>query len=73
MARGRYFTEYEKEIIRIGVAYDVPATLVAAYLGRTDRGVRAQIQRMRDADMLGGVPFELIAKPVAEAMRKVER
>lgn len=72
VARGKHITEYERETIRIGLAHGVPIKQIAAFLGRTERVIYQQRDKMEGDGSLHALPFPFVAKPMAEAMKRHE-
>lgn len=71
MARGKYFTDFERDLIRVGVKMGKNASQIARAMGRTDTGVRNQIKAMQDAGTLQNLPFGIIAERDAEIFANV--
>lgn len=66
MARGKYFTEYERELIRIGTARGLNPSRIAKAIGRTPQGVRKQVQRMQERGAMAVSVFAVVADADAE-------
>ena len=66
MARGKHFSEYERELIRIGIERGFNSVQIARALERTPQGVRRQINLMRAADRLAVSVFGVVADADAE-------
>lgn len=69
MARGKYFTDFERDLIRVGVKLGKNAAEIARAMGRTDTGVRNQIKAMQDAGTIGNLPFEVVQDRDTEALK----
>lgn len=69
MARGKFITAFEAEIIRIGVNSGFKAPQIARYLGRTKQAVYAHIDKMKADDTLKNMPFDFVADEIAEGIR----
>ena len=72
LARGKHITEYERETIRIGLAHNVPVKKIAGFLGRTERVIYQQRDKMEADGSLQALPFPFVAEPMAEAMKRHE-
>jgi IS30 family transposase len=70
MARGKLFSEYERELIRIGIERGFNSVQIARAIERTPQGVRRQINVMRAADRLAVSVFQAVAD--ADAARVFE-
>jgi IS30 family transposase len=70
MARGKHFSEYERELIRIGIERGLNSVQIAQAMERTPQGVRRQINVMRAADRMAVTVFGFVAD--AEAARVFE-
>ena len=70
MARGKHFSEYERELIRIGIERGLNSVQIAEAIERTPQGVRRQINVMRAADRLAVTVFGCVAE--ADAARVFE-
>lgn len=68
MARGKYFTDFERDLIRVGVKMGKNAAQIARAMGRTDTGVRNQIKAMQDAGTIENLPFPIVAERDAEGL-----
>lgn len=62
MARGKYFSADELDVIRLGVKWGHSVQRMADYLGRTRMGVFNQIKKMEAAGTLENVPFDFMGK-----------
>ena len=69
MARGKFITKFEAEIIRIGVDRGFKAPQIARYLGRTKQAVYAHIEKMQADDTLANLPFDFVADEIAGGIR----
>lgn len=70
MARGKFITAFEAEIIRIGVNRGFKAPQIARYLGRTKQAVYVHIEKMRDDKSLQDMQFDFVADEIARAIRE---
>jgi len=68
MARAKYFTDFERDLIRVGVKLGKNAAEIARAMGRTDTGVRNQIKAMQAAGTLENLPFEVIQERDAQGL-----
>lgn len=62
MARAKWFSKDELDIIRLGVKAGHGNQRIADYLGRTRQGVAKQINRMREEGTLENYPFDFMGK-----------
>ncbi len=69
MARGKYITKFEAEIIRIGLDRGFKAPQIARYLGRTKQAVYNHIEKMESDGTLENMPFDFVADEIARAIR----
>tara|TARA_R110002073_G_scaffold46499_2_gene126859 strand:+ start:6333 stop:6560 length:228 start_codon:yes stop_codon:yes gene_type:complete len=72
MARAKYITEFEKDVIRIGVANGFSAPAISRFLGRQKMAIYRHIEILRDDGTLGNVPLEFVADEIAIAMQRKE-
>lgn len=66
MARARFFTDFERDVIRVGLYHGRKAPEIARFLGRTPVGVYQQIKAMRAAGTLENLPFGFVADDLAK-------
>lgn len=72
MARAKYITNFELDIIRIGVANGFKAPAIARFLGRQKVAVYRHIEILRKSGTLHDVPFEFVANEIAKAIKQNE-
>ena len=72
MARAKYITEFEKDVIRIGVANGFSAPAIARFLGRQKMAIYRHIELLREEGTLKNVPLEFVASEIANAIRQKE-
>ena len=65
MARGKYVSDFEKDVMRIGVVRGKNITEIADYLGRTKMCVSIHVRKMRAAGTLENLPFGFLADDIA--------
>lgn len=66
MARGKLFSEFECDVIRVGLVSRHTYAQIARFLGRTPAGVAQMAKRMERAGTLGNMPFDFVRDDVAE-------
>jgi IS30 family transposase len=67
MARARFFTEFERDLIRVGVAMGKTPPQIAEALNRTPQGVRVQVRAMRECGTLGNLPLPFTFEEIRAA------
>lgn len=70
MARAKFITDFEAEIIRIGHNRGFKAPTIARYLGRNKVTVYNHIHKMKEAGTLDNMPFDFVAEEIAKGMQK---
>jgi hypothetical protein len=60
MSRGKYFTVFEHEIIKVCVARNVPIPKVAIFLNRNRSAIYKQIEKMKRDGTIDALPFEVV-------------
>lgn len=70
MARGKFITDFERDLIRIGFARGMKAPQIARFLGRTKVAIYQQIAAMEAAGDLQPTVFEFVADEIAAAMAR---
>jgi hypothetical protein len=68
MAKGKYITDFERDLIRCGIAYGCNAPAIALFLGRNRMAVYNQIAAMRTAGTLQDVPLSAAASVIGRAI-----
>ena len=72
MARAKYITDFEKDVIRIGVANGIKAPAIARFLGRKKMAIYRHIELLEQDGTLGNVPMEFVADEIAAAIKAKE-
>lgn len=70
MARGKFISEFERDVIRIGHARGVKNGQIAKYLGRTRECVWQQVRKMQADGTINNLPFSFAAEEIARAMKE---
>lgn len=73
MASGKYISDEELMIIRIGTAHGISQVRIAEYLGRGRVAVARHVAKMKKNGTIGELPIPFIEEPIAEALRQVKR
>lgn len=68
MARGKYISDFEREIIKIGVHHGYKAPAIARYLGREKMTVYNHIKAMQAKGMMGGLPFDFLQEQICKGI-----
>lgn len=68
MARAKYFSDFERDLIRVGVKLGKNAAEIARAMGRTDTGVRNQIKAMEASGTLENLSFEVTQERNAKGL-----
>lgn len=66
MARGKLFSEFECDVIRIGLVSRHSYAQIARFLGRTPAGVAQMAKRMERAGTLENMPFGFVRDDLAD-------
>lgn len=64
MARGKLITDFERDVIRIGISRGATYGQIAKFLGRTKPAVFNQAKAMREAGTLDNLPFCFVATEI---------
>lgn len=70
MARAKYISKFERDMIRIGHAHGVNAPSIARFLGRSKVAVYKQIERMTADGTIEDLPFAFVSEEITRAMRQ---
>jgi hypothetical protein len=70
MARAKFISDFERDVIRIGVSRGVNAPQIARFLGRTKVAVYQQIAAMDAAGALESGVLPFVADEIANAIKK---
>lgn len=68
MARAKFFSNLERDFIRVGLAMGRNAAQIARAIGRTDTGVRNQIRAMKEAGTINDLPLPCVARAYSQEM-----
>lgn len=68
MGHGKSITEFEREIIRIGISGGCNGAQIARYLGRNKQAVYNHIEGMKRDGTINNLPFALVATEILEAI-----
>jgi hypothetical protein len=68
MAKGKYITDFERDVIRCGVSFGCNAPQIAVFLGRNRMAVYNQISAMRQAGTLEELPGDFLAAQIGGAI-----
>lgn len=69
MAKRKYISDFERDVIRIGHANGVSCTQIAKFCGRNRVTIWNHIRAMTDDGTITQLPFGFVVDEVAEAMR----
>ena len=72
MARAKYISPFERDIMRIGHSRGINAPTIARFLGRGKLVVYRHLQLMRDEGTLDDLPLCFVCDEIAEAIRKAD-
>lgn len=68
MARGRYITDFERDVMRVGVSNGRTVKEIAEFLGRSRMVVYNQINAMREEGTIGNLPLPFVADEIGGAI-----
>lgn len=69
MAKRRYISAFELDVIRIGVAAGIKAPQIARFLGRQKMAIYNHIKKMEADGTINDCPFGFVADEIAGAIR----
>lgn len=69
MAKAKYITDFEREIIKIGHSQGIYPMQISRYLGRTRVAVHQQIEKMKQDGTIDDLPLAFVVDEIAEAIR----
>lgn len=72
MARAKLISDFEREVIRIGVDGGFNSSQIARYIGRERSTVHKQIEAMTKADLMGSLPWPFMCEQICAAIRQNE-
>jgi len=70
MARGRFISGFEADLIRIGHAAGIDNATIARAIGRTKATVGTHVRRMTDEQTIGDVPTCYAVDQLADMLRR---
>jgi len=70
MARSRYFTDFERDCVRIGISRGIEKATIARAIKRTKVGVGQQVNRMQDDGSLTNLPMIFVVDEVADWLQR---
>ncbi|WP_323006779.1 helix-turn-helix domain-containing protein [Pseudorhodobacter sp.] len=72
MAKAKYISDFERDVIRIGVSRGIKAPAIARFLGRQKMAVYNHIAAMEADGTIGNVPLAFVADEIARAINAKE-
>ncbi|AVW90992.1 helix-turn-helix domain-containing protein [Celeribacter baekdonensis] len=72
MAKGKFITEFERDVIRIGYAKGIKAPQIARFLKRGKVVVYNHIKAMEGDGTIGALPMCFMCDEIAEAIRNAQ-
>lgn len=66
MARGKFITDFEKDVIRIGISRGIAKATIARALKRRKSAIGQQVQRMADENTLDNLPMVFVVDEIAQ-------
>lgn len=73
MARAKYISEFERDVMRIGHARGLKAPQIARFLKRGKMVVYNHLKAMEADGTLSDLPLCFVADEIAEAIRKADQ
>lgn len=70
MARGRYISDFEADVIRIGHSAGIDQATIARALKRHKSTVGRKIQEMTDRGTIGDLPMCFVCDDIAAMIRR---
>lgn len=70
MARGRFISDFEADLIRIGHAAGIDNATIARAMGRHKSAIGKYLRRMEDEQTIGNLPTCLVGDRIAEMIRR---
>lgn len=71
MARGKFISDFERTVIRVGFANGIDGPSIARFLGRTKGVIYAQRDKMTEAGTMDDLPLPFVTEELVRAMRNV--
>lgn len=69
MARGKFISDFEREVIRIGVSDGIKAPQIGRFLGRTKVAIYQQIEAMTAAGKMEPTTLPFVADEIAATIK----
>lgn len=73
MAHGKFITDFERDVIRIGVAHGISVPKIAIFLRRNRVAIHNHKKAMEEAGTLDDLPLGCVAEEIANAIRAKAR
>ena len=73
MAKAKYISDFEREVMRIGHAKGLKAPTIARFLKREKATVYNHIKAMEKDGTIGELPMCFVVDEIAEAIRKADQ
>lgn len=73
MAKGKYISDFERDVIRIGLAQGLKAPQIARFLKRGKMAVYNHIKAMETEGTLTTLPMCFIANEIGKAIREADQ
>lgn len=70
MARGKFISDFERDVIRIGISRDLKAPQIARFLGRSKVAVYQQISAMEAEGTMENTVLDFVSEEIAQAIRR---
>ena len=70
MAKARYISDFERDVIRIGIDAGIKAPKIALFLGRGKMVIYNQIKKMEAEGTIQNKPMGFVCEEIAAAIRK---
>lgn len=70
MARGRFISDFEADVIRIGHSAGIDNATIARAMGRTKSAIGKYLRRMEEEQTITDLPRSFMADKVAEMLRR---
>lgn len=69
MAHGKFISEFERDVIRIGIAHGLSVPQIAKFLHRNRVAIHNHKKAMEDAGTIDRLPFGFVCDEIANAIR----
>lgn len=73
MAKAKYISTFERDVIRIGYAKGIKAPQIARFLKRGKMVVYNHIKAMEADGTIGELPLSFVADEIADAIRRADQ